>query len=1214
MFGDLYGYARWNAAPDRRVADESRIVAAAGDWAGRVLLGESVGAAILAAARSGPVTVRVLVPAGLERVLTWPLELAHVDGIPLAARGDVTLVYDIGQRDPAPGKAEVSGALRVLAVFSQPTRTGILALRRERYALARLIRRIATRQRAALELRVVQYGVTRERLAEIIDSGDGWDVLHLSGHGNRGLFLLEHADGSPDPVDTAGLLKLLRPGRRRAKLAVLSACESAADSTAETLRLAGLMEQADAVEVDTTGPAVEEVAGLARALVQELDCAVVAMRYPVTDEFAIAFGDVFYERLLARGQPVDVAAARAAAEAIGPRPSAARPAVSLATPGVFGARAAGLALKPPHGKPVLDPAQARMAYFPPEPAQFVGRAAAMAAASSVLAPSSGRTTVLLHGMAGAGKTACALELAYRHADGFGAAAFWQAPTKDEEWASALPSLAAALEVQLGDYGFAMTGHIGTDAGLKAFLPRLRQVLEDGALLLVLDNLETLLTPDGAWRDPRWGSLITALSGHDGESRLILTSRIPPAGLGAEALMLPVHALSLDEAAALARELPNLRGLLHSDVSPVRAQAAVVEQDRDRVRRVLHVVQGHPKLLELADAAAADRDRLDAHLSVAEKAAGGQGLDAFFRDGVSALGPEGFLTALSGWTTTALTVLPEPVRLMAQFLACIEDEDRRLDIVGQIWQELWRLIGQGGDPPDPEPLLEALGAAALVQPEALLTAADGAGQREGAPRDAPLVYRIHPGVAAAIAEVGGAHARDAADTALAAFWTTIAVQELQDKGSEDSGLIARAGLAAAPYLMRRGDWRNAGTLLGIAIERDDSPGTIQAALPMLRRIAAATGSPKDYGVLASALRRVDPAESETLLRELLARAVDSGDWRIAATAAGELANMLGDAGRLDEALEMTTQKGGYTRQAGLGPWTQLLDQVQRLQILGRMGEHRQVLAQTDELQAWMRKLPVRSVDDEAVNPWNVREVVLGIGHGSALTLGEWQRCLELNAEIVTSKRQRGAAEHEITCFRFNDAGALIRLGRLNEAGRLLRECQQVFEEHRDITRLALVFGTRAELENALGHPDTAAELTRTALRLRYARPAADLQAIAVSHHNLANCLRAGDTDPAGQRAHQLAAAILFRLAGMAHDFTSSQHALADDLHVGSNTAGLPATVAEVVEVAGQTDGVRLGELIAALEPDASKVEEALGQILRSAAELAPNDADSATHPP
>lgn len=126
-----------------------------------MLLGEAVTAATIAAA---PVTVRVSLPPELDPVLLWPLEL------PLAGRGDVTFVYGIA---PAAGgaKAAVSGALRVLAVFSQPTETSVLALRRERYELTRLIRRIVARQRAAVELKVVQYGVTRELLAEIAGSG-----------------------------------------------------------------------------------------------------------------------------------------------------------------------------------------------------------------------------------------------------------------------------------------------------------------------------------------------------------------------------------------------------------------------------------------------------------------------------------------------------------------------------------------------------------------------------------------------------------------------------------------------------------------------------------------------------------------------------------------------------------------------------------------------------------------------------------------------------------------------------------------------------------------------------------------------------------------------------------------------------------------------------------------------------------------------------------
>ncbi len=330
-FADLYRYLRWNAVPDRRAVSEAEIAGRVGAWAGEAVLGRAVGEAIVAAA---PVTVRVVVPERAGFVLSWPLELAYAGGRPLAARGDVTLAYDLAP-DPASGApgpgamgAPAGGALRMLGVFSLPTATSVLALRRERFELVRLVRRIAARQRRRVELTVVQYGATRERLAAVAEAGDGWDVLHLSGHGGRGQFLLESADGSPDPVDTGELTGLLAPLRGRVRLAVVSACESAAATTAETLRWVGLEEQAEQFEEQAGQDAAAAVAagagagggaepvmtGVARAVAARLGCAVVAMRYPVADDFAVAFAEELYERLLgvrdaqpgSQGQPLDV--------------------------------------------------------------------------------------------------------------------------------------------------------------------------------------------------------------------------------------------------------------------------------------------------------------------------------------------------------------------------------------------------------------------------------------------------------------------------------------------------------------------------------------------------------------------------------------------------------------------------------------------------------------------------------------------------------------------------------------------------------------------------------------------------------------------------------------------------------------------------------------------------------------------------------------------
>ena len=71
----------------------------------------------------------------------------------------------------------------MLAVFSLPDGVGALNLRKERVALARLVQRIAKVNNKAIELRVLQYGATRDRLDDALDEAAGWDVVHLSGHG-----------------------------------------------------------------------------------------------------------------------------------------------------------------------------------------------------------------------------------------------------------------------------------------------------------------------------------------------------------------------------------------------------------------------------------------------------------------------------------------------------------------------------------------------------------------------------------------------------------------------------------------------------------------------------------------------------------------------------------------------------------------------------------------------------------------------------------------------------------------------------------------------------------------------------------------------------------------------------------------------------------------------------------------------------------------------
>jgi len=169
-FVDLQGYLHHYAAPDRRFEDEARLLGEVGAWIGEQVLGP-IGPAILD--YGTPVTVQVLVPPEAETILYRPLELAHVEGKPLAVQ-DVSLVFEVKGEERRVRWRDVGKALRVLAVFSLPTDVRALALRRERYALQQLMRTIAQTYGLAIDLRVVQYGVTRKRLGDVLREGEGW--------------------------------------------------------------------------------------------------------------------------------------------------------------------------------------------------------------------------------------------------------------------------------------------------------------------------------------------------------------------------------------------------------------------------------------------------------------------------------------------------------------------------------------------------------------------------------------------------------------------------------------------------------------------------------------------------------------------------------------------------------------------------------------------------------------------------------------------------------------------------------------------------------------------------------------------------------------------------------------------------------------------------------------------------------------------------------
>ena len=137
---------------------------------------------------------------------------------------DVTLVMQAGweECDVLP----VGERLRVFGLFSLPEGGRSLNLRRERHSLVRLIQGIAAAGKAA-EVRVLQYGVTRDRLGGVLEEAEGWDIIHVSGHGTPGELLLETTAGKQDRVTAAELAVCSTPARERVKLVTFAACSSA---------------------------------------------------------------------------------------------------------------------------------------------------------------------------------------------------------------------------------------------------------------------------------------------------------------------------------------------------------------------------------------------------------------------------------------------------------------------------------------------------------------------------------------------------------------------------------------------------------------------------------------------------------------------------------------------------------------------------------------------------------------------------------------------------------------------------------------------------------------------------------------------------------------------------------------------------------------------------------------------------------------------------
>lgn len=664
---DLSAYLQHYVEPQLQEAEIARI----GVQIAEELLGEDLFRALWQP--SSQRTLRVQLPAAGEdenplaaQLARVPWEIARPDtraGTLTERNLLVRVVHSMQSPASRPLQLGADECLRVLCVFAEARGSRPLALRREREDLRRLFaREIGARRRVSIDF--LSNGVTRERLIDRIRDRGGYHIVHWSGHGHVNLLELAGADGQPDLLSGDELLALFtrHGGGVLPSLCVLSACHSGGIATLRTwqeffaaargkplveppVREAG----AQGREADERAIRIDEApgyTGTAHALLQGGVPAVVAMRYPVGDDYARELGLRLYRHLLAdtRPKPVETALTLARQELAQAARGASREAFKpgdVATPVLYGADRVDLRVSEGEcrDQPMLARALHAIAELQPDMHRhFVGRTWELAALGSDFIGHRRDAEVTpvaqITGLGGMGKTALAAELIDTQADRFTWVLSYQAKPNALDLDATLRDIHRRLSGELGRYHAHIRAHPadaihrergeGFDARdrLDRLLDNLLRALAAEPMLLVFDNFETHLGTDpvagGEGHEPRWvctdpdwdHALRRLAEGLRGTpSRLLVTSRRPLAALAA-ARRVALGPLPAAEAVLFVREHPALAALLRS------ADA----DDRQIVQRMLAASRFHPLLLDRLARLAAEPDqraRLDQALAALE---------------------------------------------------------------------------------------------------------------------------------------------------------------------------------------------------------------------------------------------------------------------------------------------------------------------------------------------------------------------------------------------------------------------------------------------------------------------------------------------------------------------------------------------------------------------------------------------------------------------
>ena len=301
------------------------------------------------------------------------------------------------------------------------------------------------------------------------------------------------------------------------------------------------------------------------------------------------------------------------------------------------------------------------------------------------------------------------------------------------------------------------------------------------------------------------------------------------------------------------------------------------------------------------------------------------------------------------------------------------------------------------------------------------------------------------------------------------------------------------------------------------------------------------------------------------------------------------------GRLLEALRAAGLTVAYGHKANLGPWTQLSDQAERLQIRAEAGfDDQSILTEAASLIAEADTLLQEPVREKDINPPWIRESLLRSAANAATQLGQWHEALEFVETEVASLRNRAAPPTDVADAELNALTALAETGRVPEALDLLGRCEAIFlrEDSPQYLRLGLMKQARAHLATRTGDLTGALAVQPEALDWLYR--SGDVTHIQEAHSNFGGWLAEADQLSSQALAHKLAAALLTELLGQAADIGMIARRM-------SFTAGdCPGTPASLCAAVDKTQGVHLEDLLERLSSGTARTPgEALSRLLRRA---------------